>query len=625
MGTMKTNVTLFALLFMSSLLYGQEKPKTSKVLFEPGNISTKYVEYGTTFTRDGSEMYFARSTQQWGKGDMKSTIYHAFFDGEKWSTPKIATFSGTYDDSDPHITPDNKTIYFISKRPSAAHTISSDIWKVKRKSGGGWTEPERMPNPINSEKSEYSPCTDLEGNLYFASDRLGGYGQGDLYMVPNKEEGLKNPINMGDVLNSETGEWNLGVSANGNTLLFEASQRKQNVSGYGDLYISFKRNDSWTIPQNIVELNTSGSDLCPFLTQHTEQLYFTSSDSLKSGDTNIYVADFSSIQKKYQEQAQFPTQYLLVVNRSEHNISLFNLKNKKLQKTIGTGLGPHEIALSKNNHYAYVANYGSYPKPHEQAITNKQLKWIDTLQNSITKINLKDFTTQTITIPDNPSPHGVLTNIDGSLVWITDENKGIVREIDGNKGIVLRKYATMIGSHILKSTSDFSKLFVSNIESNTISVIDRNEQKVEHISTPAGPEGMEVSPDGQFLWVLCNGANKIMVIDTKNLQTVKIIDSKGKFPVKMIFVNREAWVVNVFSKNIAIFDTETLTFKENLTLESSPLGISGNQNYIFITLPRKNLIQAYEPKSRKVIFKLSEGMEQDGMFLLNDIGQLISD
>ncbi len=304
MGTMKTNVTLFALLFMSFLLYGQEKPKTSKVLFEPGNISTKYVEYGATFTRDGSEMYFARSTQQWGKGDMKSTIYHAFFDGEKWSTPKIATFSGTYDDSDPHITPDNKTIYFISKRPSAAHTISSDIWKVKRKSGGGWAEPERMPNPINSEKSEYSPCTDLEGNLYFASDRLGGYGQGDLYMAPNKEERLKIPINMGDILNSETGEWNLGVSANGNTLLFEASQRKQNVSGYGDLYISFKRNDSWTIPQNIVELNTSGSDLCPFLTQHTEQLYFTSSDSLKSGDTNIYRVGFDAIRKKYEKMAQ---------------------------------------------------------------------------------------------------------------------------------------------------------------------------------------------------------------------------------------------------------------------------------------------------------------------------------
>ena len=300
---MKTNTALYILLFISFLTYTQEKINPSKVLFEPGIISTKHVEYGATFTHDGIEVYFARSMQEWAKGDMKSSIYHSFFDGEKWSAPQIVSFSGTYDDSDPHITADGKTIYFISKRPSSENTISSDIWIVKRKSNDSWTEPERMPNPINSEQNEYSPCTDMKGNLYFASNRPGGYGQGDLYVVPNEHGGAKVPINLGNILNSETGEWNLGVSPNGNTLIFEASQRKQNVSPYGDLYISFKKNNSWTIPQNIAELNTSGSDLYPFLADDLKLLYFTSSDSLKSTDTNIYFTDFTPILKKYQKRA----------------------------------------------------------------------------------------------------------------------------------------------------------------------------------------------------------------------------------------------------------------------------------------------------------------------------------
>ncbi|WP_205597870.1 TolB family protein [Flagellimonas sp. CMM7] len=301
---MKTNATLYILLFISFLTSAQEKTKPNKVLFEPGNISTKHVEYGATFTDDGAEMYFARSKQEWGKNDMKSSIYHSFFDGEKWSKPQIVSFSGTYDDSDPHVTSDGKTIYFISKRPSSENTISPDIWMVKRTPNNSWTEPERIPNPINSEKSEYSPCTDSEGNLYFASNRPGGYGQGDLYMVVNEGNRLKTPINLGSILNSDTGEWNLGVSADGNTLIFEASERKQNVSAYGDLYISFKKNGFWTIPQNITELNTSGSDLYPFLDKHTRQLYFTSSDSLSSGDTNIYKVAFDTILKKYQETAK---------------------------------------------------------------------------------------------------------------------------------------------------------------------------------------------------------------------------------------------------------------------------------------------------------------------------------
>ncbi|PWL37929.1 hypothetical protein DKG77_14300 [Flagellimonas aquimarina] len=286
------------------MVWAQEKTKTNKILFEPGNIATKYVEYGATFTLDHTEVYFARSMQEWGKGDMKSSIHHSFFDGEKWSPPQIASFSGTYDDSDPYITDDGKTIYFISKRPSLENTISSDIWTVKRTSDNSWTEPERMPNPINSEKSEYSPRVDIRGNLYFASNRSGGYGQGDLYVAQNNGKGQLNaPINMGNVINSTTGEWNLEINSNGNILIFEASQRKENVSSYGDLYISFKRNNTWSIPQNITELNTSGSDLCPFLTDDLKMLYFTSSDSLKSTNTNIYVTDFVPILEKYQKRA----------------------------------------------------------------------------------------------------------------------------------------------------------------------------------------------------------------------------------------------------------------------------------------------------------------------------------
>ncbi|WP_190809601.1 PD40 domain-containing protein [Flagellimonas sp. S3867] len=296
-------ITCTLLCCVSLIWFGCDKQK-DKVKFEPGNISTEVVEYSPTFTADGNELYLAKSYHEWGGGDMKSAIYHAVKKDDQWSAPKIVPFSGIFDDSDPHLSKDGNTLYFISNRPTAYTQASADIWMVTKNESGAWGEPVVLSYPINSEHTEYSPRTDGVGNLYFASDRPGGYGQGDLYMSRFKYGVFGVPVNMGNTLNSPSGEWNLEINDTGDLIIFEASQRETNISPYGDLYISFKQDDVWTIPQNIEELNTSGSDLYPFLTQDGKQLYYTSSDSLKGKNTNIYVTKFSAIKRKYRRQAK---------------------------------------------------------------------------------------------------------------------------------------------------------------------------------------------------------------------------------------------------------------------------------------------------------------------------------
>ncbi|WP_136465020.1 PD40 domain-containing protein [Flagellimonas onchidii] len=298
---------MLMLLSCASIWMGCEQQK-GIVQFEPGNISTEAVEYSCTFSADGNELFFAKSEQAWASGDMKSAIYHAVKQNGAWSTPKIVSFSGTYDDSDPHLSKDGKTLFFISDRPATLTKTSADIWMVTRDENGTWEIPEVLPYPINSENTEYSPRTDGDGNLYFASDRLGGYGQGDLYRSELKYGVLGPPVNMGSTLNSPLGEWNLEVNSKGDLIIFEASQREANVSPYGDLYISFKKGDLWTLPQNIKELNTSGSDLYPYLTPNDKKLYYTSSDSLKGKSTHIYMTDFRGLYSKYRQLGITPLQ-----------------------------------------------------------------------------------------------------------------------------------------------------------------------------------------------------------------------------------------------------------------------------------------------------------------------------
>ena len=281
-----------------------ESKQTTPQVFELGNISTNSVELSPSFSSDESTLYFVRSTGEWGKAGMKSSIYFSTKENGKWSTPELASFSGEYSDSAPHLTADGNTLYFTSKRPlSDTEQGSKDIWKVEKEENGNWGIPTRLSNHVNSERSEYSPRTDKFGNLYFASNRTGGLGQGDLYMAKKVDTGFAKPVNLGSVVNSENGEWNLEISDDGNTLIFESSGRDEGLSPYGDLYISFKKENQWSVPQHLKELNTTGSDLYAEITANNLTLYYVSSDSLPSVNTNIYVLDFEKLFKQYQKNA----------------------------------------------------------------------------------------------------------------------------------------------------------------------------------------------------------------------------------------------------------------------------------------------------------------------------------
>ncbi|WP_411030572.1 hypothetical protein [Spongiimicrobium sp. 3-5] len=275
-------------------------------IFEHGKISTGAVEYGISFSLSGKEAYFARSMDKWGTPHSKSAIFYTLRKNSKWTTPVLAAFSGTYDDSDPFLTKDGKTLFFISRRPAGDQEVSADIWKVQKDKKGQWGKPVRLNDSINSHKDEYSPRTDKWGNLYFASTRSNGYGQGDLYFAKKDKKGLHVPVNLGNIINSPMGEWNLEINPKGDLLIFEASQRSQNISSYGDLYISFKMNGLWTKPQHLEELNTSGSDLSPYLAKRGKVLFFSSSKSLESPQVDIFYIPFKPIYKKYKKRASLP-------------------------------------------------------------------------------------------------------------------------------------------------------------------------------------------------------------------------------------------------------------------------------------------------------------------------------
>jgi Tol biopolymer transport system component len=96
------------------------------------------------FTPDGNTVFFDRS-----EGKHKTILISRKVSGH-WSKPEVASFSGTWFDQDPVVSPDGSYLLFDSDRPVKPGSKpliqdyfvgglapGSNIWRVGHK-GGGW-------------------------------------------------------------------------------------------------------------------------------------------------------------------------------------------------------------------------------------------------------------------------------------------------------------------------------------------------------------------------------------------------------------------------------------------------------------------------------------------------------
>ena len=610
-------VVLAAIGGACSAIVSPENNATSSepATFAPGVISTDDLEYSITFTPDCRTAYFSRRVGDWGSGENTDpSILESHWREGAWSPPAIAAFSGQYGDDDPFVTPDGQYLYFASNRPKTpnAEKADYDIWRVERL-GDGWSLPERLPEPVNSNETEYSPVLGLSGAIYFASDRTGGLGQGDIY-VAHREDAFSYALDsLSASINSPLGEWNVGVNAEETTLIFEASQRTTNLSSYGDLYVSRRDsvNHQWSKGVPLSKVNTAGSNLMPRFTPDETHLFYGNTDTLESRDANIKYINADTVLGHTK-----PAEYIAVANRSEHVISLINLETYEVASKVNSGKGPHEVVSVAGGWV--TASYGVYNDISDVTKTPRQLKFKSDPSDGLVYYDLDTKTRTVFSLENCARPHGVTSSPDGSLIWATCEEEQAITEIDMLSGKELARWNTQAnGSHIVIYDEHRNRLYVGNVGSGSVSIIDRETGATKIIETDDGAEGLAITPDGARLWVTNTQANSLSVIDLINDELVTTFRSHGRFPVKVGITpdGKETWVTQNNSRELTIFDTNAMNIVKTIPLASVPLGIliapSGNK--VFVSLPRLDRIDVFDTRTKERITSFSPGIEPDGM------------
>ncbi len=278
--------------------FGQKRPWIKPELFMPGVVSTGMSELNAVFSPDHNLFYYSIRMPS---GQI--VIMEMKRKSGKWSSPEVAHFSGKYSDADPFITRDGKWMYFISRRPvskGADPKRDWDIWRMKRKKNR-WGKAERLAEPVNSDKDDLYPGLTKDGTLYFGSRRDGAVRGGDLFYAKKSGKGFGNPVALNSMINSGS-EGDLYVAADETYLIFVSRGRSE---GSG-LYISFRTNGDWGKPVNMgPDINATGGEYCPMVSQDGRYLFFTSSrrepSSIKYEKLNM-----NTIRKVFDESVKKP-------------------------------------------------------------------------------------------------------------------------------------------------------------------------------------------------------------------------------------------------------------------------------------------------------------------------------
>lgn len=281
-NTHSRSLTEFATLFLVACCIGATasaaSPK-SPSLFAPGVISGPANDLSPAFTPDGRTVFFTRSNASY------SFVLVSHRNGDTWSNPGIAPFSGRWKDLEPTMSPDGSFLIFVSNRPSAEGKGPLDgvfngktypggggnLWRVDRH-GDRWSEPVCLPASINSSSAVFSPSIAGDGSLYFMqADQSSGTFH--LFRSSYQTGTYQAPLKMalGD---ATTEEVDPAVAPDESFIVYSSRHPQQHDKNR--LHIAFRQPAGWGNPIDLGDIvNEQGSNIEARLGPDRRTLYFS--------------------------------------------------------------------------------------------------------------------------------------------------------------------------------------------------------------------------------------------------------------------------------------------------------------------------------------------------------------
>jgi len=252
---------------------GEPRP----TIFAPGVISGPGNDGTPTFTPDGKTIYFTRSGATW------TVIVESHREGDRWSEPVIAPFSGEWADMQPVLSPDGSYLIFASFRPASGNQPPAKdaarvaaLWRVDRK-GSGWSEPVRLPDTVNISPVVFKPTIAADGSLYFMEDEKGKKFRLFRSQMLNGAYQKAEPLAFSD---GTTGDVDPEIAGDESFLIFSSDGRNPADTSHEQMYVTFKTDGKWgpvtALPYVAAKVNGGSNDNEAHVSRDGSLIYFAS-------------------------------------------------------------------------------------------------------------------------------------------------------------------------------------------------------------------------------------------------------------------------------------------------------------------------------------------------------------
>ena len=208
---------------------------------------------------------------------------------QKWETPKLLdenlSINTASDEGAATLSARGDLMIFTRARYDKSKDMGSELL-VANQSRGEWSEPTLL-ELVGDSLIAAHPSLSADGTeLYFVSDRLGGYGGKDIWMAKGKGNAFDKPVNLGPEINTPGDEMFPYIRENGD--LFFSSNYHPGIGGLDIFKAVVGEDKKWHVENMRAPINSPGDDFgITFIKGEVEKGMFSSNRKGSKSD-DIY-------------------------------------------------------------------------------------------------------------------------------------------------------------------------------------------------------------------------------------------------------------------------------------------------------------------------------------------------
>jgi YVTN family beta-propeller protein len=324
---------------------------------------------------------------------------------------------------------------------------------------------------------------------------------------------------------------------------------------------------------------------------------------------------------------------LVVLSKGNLTLAVVDPVTLQVRGTAPSGPDPHETAVSADGRTAYVANYNGGG-------------------NLISVIDLVSMTAKPpIDLGALRAPHGVW--FAAGKLWFTAETNKVIGTYDPAISAVDWVLGTgQNRTHMLIVTPDGQRVFTSNVNSATVSIIERTapaarggaaaagrnagpgspagrgrgaggrgggqpDWNVTNVTVGLGAEGFDLSPDGKELWVGNAQDGTVSVVNAAEHRVTETIPANvtGANRLKFTPDGRHVLVSSLRQPDVIVLDVATRREVKRIPIGSGAAGIQmqpdGARAYVACTAD--NYVAVIDLRTLEVTGRIDAGRQPDGL------------